>query len=253
MLPVKLLIILIGWSLGFIVSRKYRQIFLAVPALLTIVLLFMDDSRMIELRSTVKSLFDAYRPIEKTASERYPSLPKDKAIEKYLDDVSKIEASNEQLKEENSKNKQLISDLEIKSKISEELAYREYALYNAFGVKSGLRGPRIGAINGIRITEPTPLEDWNSDFASRSEGKITCSCTPAAITVCKSVIEKFPQYPFAYYFLFLCLKEKRDASWRGYAEKARSIFQKTTGMENHSKDHDLVLGELNKLLAGAGR
>ena len=208
---------------------------------------------MIELRNTVKSLFDAYRPIEKTALERYPGLPREKAIEKYLDDVSKIEADNKKLKEENSKNTQLISDLTTKSRISEELVYREYALYGASGLKSGGKGVRISGINGYRISDPTPLEDWNKDFTSRSEGKISCNCTPAAISTCKSVIEKFPQCPFAYYFLSLCLKERGDSSWRGYAEKARSILQKTTSVENHSKDHDLILGEVNKLFAGVVR
>src|SRR5271157_4978261 len=190
----------------------------------------------------IANLSSLYRPIEESALEHYPELPKEKAIKNYLDGINNIEADNKQLKEENSKNKQQISELTMKSKISEEMAYQEYALYNAFGWKKGISG-----INGIPIN-PTPLMDWNKDFASRSEGKISCNCTSTAIATCKSMTEKFPQYPFPYYFLSMCLKEKGDPSWRGYANTVKSILTKTTKMQNHNGDHDLIIIEVSKLL-----
>jgi hypothetical protein len=233
MIVLKVVIIIIAWILGFIPSRKYRQISLALTLIVTITVLFVDNNHMKELSNRVTSLLKSYEPIEKTASEHYPQLPKDEAIKKYLGDIDKIKADN----------KKLNSELAIQTKLSEEMAYQEYALYGATGHKKGVQ-----SLNG-NLINPTPLMDWNKDFVSRSDGKIICNCSPESIPICRSVIKKFPQYPFSYYFLSLCLKDKGDSSWRGYAKKAETIFIKTTKMQNHHNDHDLILIEIKKLLA----
>lgn len=127
---------------------------------------------------------------------------------------------------------------------SGDLPYSEYALYGALGYRKGM------AWNGI-ITNPTRLDGWDKDFVSRSEGKIVCNCTPAAIHICKAIIVKFPNYPFAYYFLSLCLKKAGDPSWREYAQTAKEIFEKTTEIDNHHHDHDLIFAEVGRLLSDA--
>jgi len=236
MIVIKVVLIIISWILGFIPSRKYRQISLAFTLIVTITIIFVDSNHMKELSNRVTSLLKSYEPIKKTASEHYPQLPEDEAIKKYLGDFDKI-------KDENNNNKKQISELTIKTKLSEEMAYQEYALYGATGHKKG-----IHTLNGIIINQ-TPLMDWNKDFVSISNGKIICNCSPESIPICKSLIKKFPQYPFSYYFLSLCLKDKGDQSWKGYAKKAESIFIKTTTMQNHHNDHDLILIEIKKLLA----
>ena len=112
MLILKIVIVIVGWLIGFIVDKKRRQTFLAIAMIITIAVLFVDNSQIKNLANTVKSLFDSYTPIEKTALERYPNLPKEKAIIKYLEDINKIGLDNKQLRDEQAKNIQKIESLE---------------------------------------------------------------------------------------------------------------------------------------------
>jgi hypothetical protein len=258
MLYVKIILILGSWILGFIDRRNKRQFWLAFPLIIAIGLSFVDDANMRKLGNRLTSLFESVRPIEKIAQEHYPNIPKEQALKRYLNDLSReliidkqklsdVEmknSKNEQqisdLKKDNSLKELQIKDLTMKIKISEEMTYQEFALYNAQGFKKGF------ALNGI-TANPSPLDDWDKDFISRSEGKIICRCIPTAIQKCKSVIDKFPQYPFSYYFIACCLKEKGNQSWVWYANKAKDIFEKTTKLPNHHSDHDLIFAELKIL------
>jgi len=121
------------------------------------------------------------------------------------------------------------------------VAYKEVSVYNATGNKSG-------AWNGIRFVS-SPIDDWNKNFVTRVEGKPVCHCNFSSIDTCKAVIEKLPLYPFAYYFLALCLKEQGNGSWRQSAVKAKMILTKTTRIPDHHADHDVILAEVDKLLA----
>jgi len=64
----------------------------------------------------------------------------------------------------------------------------------------------------------------------------------------KKVIENFPKFPFSYYGLASCLKNKGDASWKSYAEKAVDIFKKTTSIDGHNDQHDQALKILQNWL-----
>jgi hypothetical protein len=97
----------------------------------SLLILFVFLSGAYIITSSIKSkhsekqiadLSKLYKPIEETALEHFPELPKEKAIKTYLNRISKIEADNKQLKEENSKNEQRISELMTKSRTSEEIA-----------------------------------------------------------------------------------------------------------------------------------
>jgi hypothetical protein len=119
-------------------------------------------------------------------------------------------------------------------------AYQEFANYNANGNKSW-------AINGVRMV-PTPIDDWNKEFIVRRYGKIYCKFSSLSLIQCRLVIDKLPLFPFSYYFLALCLKENGYKSWIEYANKAKSILEKTTKLPGHHADHDLILYEVTILL-----
>lgn len=142
------------------------------------------------------------------------------------------------------KAKETISKLETtifqQSQHIEQIDYKEMSEYDCTGNKSG----KVGTIPMVR----TPINDWNEDFVTRNQGKIVCKCNASAIEQCKSVIKKLPIYPFSYYFLATCLKEVKNRSWRQYANKAKSILEKTTKIPGHHSDHDLILDEVDKLL-----
>lgn len=72
--------------------------------------------------------------------------------------------------------------------------------------------------------------------------------TSEAELIYRSVIEKYPKFPFAYYFLVLCLREKKDESWKIYTKKAIEIFEITTSIVGHNSNHDEILKKLRKYL-----
>lgn len=59
------------------------------------------------------------------------------------------------------------------------------------------------------------------------------------------VVERFPKFPFAYYFLALSLKERGDDKWRIYASEAQRILKITTEFDGHSPNHDEVLTKVS--------
>jgi len=73
-------------------------------------------------------------------------------------------------------------------------------------------------------------------------------CGDDAEEAYKKVIESFPKFPFSYYQLALCLRDKGDESWKTYAEKAVDIFEKTTSIDGHNEQHDEVLKRLRIIL-----
>ena len=125
--------------------------------------------------------------------------------------------------------------------LKEIVDYQDIASYNANGNKSG-------AINGIRMV-PTPVDDWNKEFVVRQDGRIVCKCSSLAINKSREIIDKFPTYPFSYYFLALCLRENAQQSWKDYAIKAKLILERTTKIPSHHSDHDLILNEINRLFS----
>lgn len=64
----------------------------------------------------------------------------------------------------------------------------------------------------------------------------------------REVIQKFPKFPFAYYFLALCLKYRGDEEWEIYAKKAVEILEITTTISGHKSHHDDVLQKLYRYL-----
>jgi hypothetical protein len=259
-LILKIAVVVVGWLIGFIAHRKHRQFLLAIPALITLVVLSIDSSHLKKLGNTVDTLFSSFKPVEKTALERYPDSAKEEAIRKYLEDLNRIGLDNEQLREENaknlgkivslekedSKNKRQLSDL--RKKTSEQQAkldiiqeFTEVALWNHKGeTDTGgviLSGPFSGVLNKC-VTE-----------ANRG---IVWQCDPEALEVYKRIIKQYPKYPFSYLYIGMCLKEAQDPSWRGYATKGLELFMKTTTIPQHSLGHDSGLKILKEALQESG-
>lgn len=82
--------------------------------------------------------------------------------------------------------------------------------------------------NGHKITFKTD---------SLSEGKF------------RTATNEFPRFPFGFYALALALRSRHDPSWREYAEKAVSIFEKTTLIKDCNQNHFDALKELRGYLA----
>lgn len=64
----------------------------------------------------------------------------------------------------------------------------------------------------------------------------------------REVIDKYPNFPFAYYYVALCLHQKNDSGWRQYAGTAVNILLSTTMIDGHNGNHDEVLQKLQSML-----
>lgn len=64
----------------------------------------------------------------------------------------------------------------------------------------------------------------------------------------RQIIEKYPRFPFGYYYLSFALYSKNDPSWKFYARRAVEILKKTTIIDGHNGDHDKILKMLENSL-----
>ncbi len=154
----------------------------------------------------------------------------------------KNKAINE-IEKEISVQKKSIQKLIADENSLKEQGIAEYINYDIFGHRP------VGAVNGVPMGPLSPIDGWSIGFIVRHpEGKIEIKCSPSVIDKCEQVIRQVPLYPFSYYFLAKCLKEKGNQSWKDFAIEAKSILEKTTKFPKHHPDHDLILQEINKLI-----
>ncbi|MFA6216689.1 MAG: hypothetical protein WDL87_03445 [Candidatus Omnitrophota bacterium] len=103
-------------------------------------------------------------------------------------------------------------------------------------------GPMGSAIVGGRgIKFSTPLSRMMEGTCEITGDQAVFILTPEAETKSMAVIEKFPNFPFAYYHVALCFRARNDNKWRTYAQKAKEIFEITTTIGGHVKSHDEAL------------
>lgn len=126
---------------------------------------------------------------------------------------------------------------EIRTLRHDVIAIRDYsdmASLNAFG-KPYADGDIIFNTPISRILEGT----WE-----KRENQAIIKIDNEAEEKYREVIRKFPKFPFAYYFLVLCLKDRNNEGWKDYATKAIKILEITTSISGHQQDHDKVLQRL---------
>lgn len=123
------------------------------------------------------------------------------------------------------------------------LDYSNVARLDALGNPPGL-GP------GGDISFNSPLTNAIRPHYryDKNTKKIHMSRSKEAEETYRELIENFPTFPFGYYFLVLCLRERGDQEWRTYAEKAVEILEKTTKLSDHHPNHDEILSKLAEWL-----
>lgn len=94
----------------------------------------------------------------------------------------------------------------------------------------------------------TPTSSMLEGTYRRNGDKYVIRHDQDAELVFRSVIARFPRFPFAYYFLALCLKDKDEPNWKLPAQQAVELLQKTTQIAGHDAAHDEVLAKLGLLL-----
>jgi len=190
----------------------------------------------------VKAFKEKLDPFIKEAEKRYPDLTKEEALKKFQTDMEKIEARAKILEEQAKENKRRVSDLEIttekqKEQLSNYSTYAEVATWNVHGGKS------IGS--GVAVS--SPVSGWMKNYVEDKDGQLKWKCDPSAIAHFKSIIQEQPNYPFPYYFLAICLKQKGDDTWQKYAKDGIQILEKTTTIPGHDAGHDDALKRMKLL------
>jgi hypothetical protein len=119
--------------------------------------------------------------------------------------------------------------------------------YSAVATLDALGNPP-GAGPGSDIKFQNELTSMLEGTFSIAHGKIQMRRDHQAEAQYREVIAKFPDFPFGYYYLALCLRERRDPQWREHAQRAVDILLLTTQINGHNRNHDEILSKLNSWL-----
>ncbi len=96
---------------------------------------------------------------------------------------------------------------------------------------------------------PTDISDATKDIVTyetyNGHNRFKISCADSNFKIFDSIINKFPDFPFGYAYKAMCLKEeKKDDSWKPWAQKAIEIFKITKTFSGHAPEHDMFLKNL---------
>ncbi len=79
---------------------------------------------------------------------------------------------------------------------------------------------------------------------TKDGNKFTYNCSDESINKLISITENYPDFPFSYYGLATCKKDRGIDGWEVYAKKAIEIFEQTTKIDDHNSCHDDALKDL---------
>lgn len=243
MIYFKVIVVIASWLVGFIQSRKHRQSLLIIPICITIAVLFLDKSNMSKLNESLVSLTKSYTPIEKTALEHYPYLPKEEAITNYLKDIDKMKEDNKKLKHDQADSIEEIKRLKYKDAKQQEHQniIQEFSVVASWNYMGDLESGGGVIIYG-------PLSVRLRKFVTEENGYLSCKCDRTALDNYKDIIKKYPNYPFPYLYIASCLKPVKDPSWGDYATKGLDLFKKTIIVPTHAPSHEKGLQNIKEIL-----
>jgi cell division protein FtsB len=105
------------------------------------------------------------------------------------------------------------------------------------------------AYTGGDVTLPTAISPVvEGTYRSVDANRFRPVCDPDALAKDREAIKTFPELPFSYYALAMCLRAQGRADWRGYAKSAVTIFEQTTRLTGHQSSHDEALRTLRTWL-----
>lgn len=100
-----------------------------------------------------------------------------------------------------------------------------------------------------KLSTPGPAFGWlDGHGAILENGRVRVNCGLADISHFREMTSKFPYFPFPYWALAVCLKEKGDESWIEYAETGRAHELRVIQVPAHDESHDLILAKLDEML-----
>ncbi len=128
---------------------------------------------------------------------------------------------------------------EIEDKIEAVRDYSDIAKLDCTGLSLRVKPP---------LKYSTNLSEMLKGSYDANETQFAFRFDANAEVIYRKVIENYPKFPFPYFGLAVCLKNRGDPNWKPYAEKAGEILKKTTSISGHEDQHDQVLERLQILL-----
>ena len=119
--------------------------------------------------------------------------------------------------------------------------------YSSVANRDALGNPNYAGI-GSDIKYNDELTSLLADMYSIEGSQIVMKRGLEAEQRYREIIDKFPKFPFGYYFLAFCLRERGDDEWRFHARQAVKILRMTTQVDGHSRNHDEVLNKISSWL-----
>ncbi|MBD3258294.1 hypothetical protein GF377_07660 [candidate division GN15 bacterium] len=178
-----------------------------------------------------------------------------------IDDSKKEAEYRMRLHESNAKNDTLIqqnqnlllanTDLlgEVRQYQDEIDSLREMTATNRdYQYFSQLSGNGVQVYGNGAVVLSTDISEFISPALERVEGGMMAKCNDTCIQTLQRLIDIEPNFPFSYYFLAVCLYDSGDSGWKRYAERAIDMFEKTTSLSGHHRDHDAALAHLKAML-----
>lgn len=103
-------------------------------------------------------------------------------------------------------------------------------------------------LTGNTISYSTKISKIMDGAISVDDKKYEFKCTDAALRYYEQAIDEYPKFPFSYYALAFCLRQRQNPKWTEYAKKAQGILSKTTEIDGHHDTHDQALQKIETWL-----
>ena len=128
----------------------------------------------------------------------------------------------------------LVENDMIRKKIVE---YGDIAKLNADG-STGLVKKGGGLTGGDTAITPKAEKIWI--YSGENKDTRHPKCDMEGIKKAKQIIGEHPTFPFSYYVLAACHKEKGEQMWITYSQRDLEILEFTTQVPAHNRHHDTV-------------
>jgi len=109
------------------------------------------------------------------------------------------------------------------------LNYKEISFLDYKGLSTG------GGAGGLR--QATAISPLLENVVTIDNG-YSVKTDKNAETIYQNIIQKQPDFPFAYYYLAMSQRKRNDEEWKPNAQKALKILNQTTKIDNHFVHHD---------------
>jgi len=115
---------------------------------------------------------------------------------------------------------------------------RKYSYVANYGIYGGEH------FLGPGLATDSRLYNLLTDTYYSKDNKFFYYCGDKFEKIYKQIIVEFPDFPFSFYALADCKNQRRESDWIDYANKGIEIFEWTTKIGGHNRQHDDCMNNL---------